>query len=78
MVAAAESLLDLARSGVSRELFSLGSDSTPEFWRGGIHAKACQDTLSTFENSCLEGEMTFGDPFEDSGVVRVWGWPTVD
>jgi len=25
--------------------------------------------LSTFENSCLEGEMTFGDPFEDSGVV---------
>ena len=25
--------------------------------------------LSTFENSCLGGEMTFGDPFEDSGVV---------
>jgi len=25
----------------------------------------------TFENHCLEEEITFGDPFEDSGVVRV-------
>ena len=24
----------------------------------------------TFENHCLEEEMTFGDPFEDSGVVK--------
>ena len=31
----------------------------------------CQDTVSPFENNCLEGEMTFGDPFEDSGVVAV-------
>jgi len=23
----------------------------------------------TFENNCLEGKMTFGEPFEDSGVV---------
>jgi len=25
-----------------------------------------------FGNNCFEGEMTFGDPFEDSGV-GVWG-----
>ena len=24
----------------------------------------------TFENHCLEGKLTFGDPFLDSGVVR--------
>ena len=29
----------------------------------------CQDTLSTFENHCLAEELSFGDPFEDSGVV---------
>ena len=28
-------------------------------------------SVPTFENNCLEGEMTFGDPFEDSGVVRI-------
>ena len=26
-------------------------------------------TVSTFENHCLEGKLTFGDPFEDSGVT---------
>ena len=25
----------------------------------------------TFENQCLEEEMTFGQPFEDSGVVNL-------
>jgi hypothetical protein len=24
----------------------------------------------TFENNCLDRKLTFGDPFEDSGVVR--------
>ena len=33
-----------------------------------MHSKAQQDAISTFENNCLEGNMTFGDPFEDSGV----------
>jgi len=32
------------------------------------------DTLLTFDNNCLKEEMTFGDPFLDSGVV---GWDTV-
>jgi hypothetical protein len=27
------------------------------------------DTVLTFENNCLQGKLTFGDPFEDSGVV---------
>jgi hypothetical protein len=27
----------------------------------------------TFENHCLEDELTFGDPFQDSGVVRGFG-----
>ena len=44
--------------------------TTPECWRGQIHSKACQDTLLTFGNHCLEEEMTFGDPFEDSSVER--------
>ena len=26
--------------------------------------------VSTFENHCLGGELTFGDPFLDSGVVH--------
>ena len=32
--------------------------------------------LSTFENHCLAGELTFGDPLQDSGVVRrpTVGW----
>ena len=34
-----------------------------------MHSKAGQDTLWTFENHCLEEEMPFGDPFEDSGVA---------
>ena len=25
--------------------------------------------MLTFENHCLEGRLTFGDPFQDSGVV---------
>ena len=27
--------------------------------------------LSTFEDHCLEGKLTFGDPLLDSGVVGV-------
>jgi len=27
------------------------------------------DTVSTLENHCLAGELNFGDPFQDSGVV---------
>ena len=26
--------------------------------------------VSTFETHCLEGKLTFGDPFVDSGVVH--------
>ena len=33
-----------------------------------MHSTSCQDTLSAFENNCLEGKLTSGDPFEDSGV----------
>ena len=43
--------------------------ATPECCRGSIHSKACQDTPLTFEDHCLEEEITFGDPFEDSGVA---------
>ena len=31
--------------------------------------RPCPDTVSTFEIHCLAGEFTFGDPFQDSGVV---------
>ena len=48
--------------------------STPECWRGSIHSKACQDTLLTFENLCLEEEVPFGDPFEDSVVAACSRW----
>ena len=30
--------------------------------------------FGTFENHCLEGKLTFGDPFLDSGVVPLGGW----
>ena len=30
--------------------------------------KSHQVAISTFENHCLVGELTFGDPFQDSGV----------
>ena len=43
--------------------------TTPDFGRGWSDSKVCQDKLSLFEINCLEGKMTFGDPFEDSGVV---------
>ena len=43
-----------------------------EPWTLKIHSKACQDTLLTFENLCLEEEMTFGDPLEDCGVALFW------
>ena len=33
--------------------------------------RPCPETVSTFENHCLAGELTFGDPFQDSGVVRL-------
>ena len=36
-----------------------------------MHSKASQDTLVSFGTHCLEGEMSFSDPFEDSGVVGV-------
>ena len=38
---------------------------------GGVPGvgKACQDTIPTFEDQCLEGKLSFGDPFLDSGVV---------
>ena len=42
----------------------------PECWSGYIHSNPCQDTASTFENLlCLEGKLTCGDPFSDSGGV---------
>jgi len=28
-----------------------------------------QAAISTFENHCLVGELSFGDPFQESGVV---------
>ena len=31
--------------------------------------RPCPDTVSTFENHCLARELTFGDPFQDSGVA---------
>ena len=34
-----------------------------------MNSKPCQDTVSTFENYCLEGKLTFGDPFLDSGMA---------
>ena len=27
--------------------------------------------MSTFKNHCIEGKLTFGDPFLDSGVVGI-------
>ena len=33
--------------------------------------KPYPDTVSTFENHCLAGELTFADPFQDSGVMRL-------
>ena len=37
--------------------------------KGINHSKACQDSLFTSINNYLEGKVTFGDPFEDSGVA---------
>jgi len=34
-----------------------------------MHSKARISALLTFEDHCLKEEMTFGDPFEDSGVL---------
>ena len=41
--------------------------TTPECWRWYIHSKACQDTLSTFETNCREGEIDFWQPLR-----RLW------
>ena len=40
--------------------------------------RQCPDTVSTFESRCPAGELTFGDPFQDSGIVvlgcaALWG-----
>ena len=42
-----------------------------------IFLRPCQDAVSTFENHCLAGESTFGDPFQDSGVVRPATKPSI-
>ena len=44
--------------------------STPECWSGYINSKPRISAVSTFEIHCLEGKLTFGDPFLDSGVAR--------
>ena len=51
-----------------------------EGWAGLISARVLSKAfdihsfnrtrVGTFENHCLEGKLTFGDPFFDSGVVR--------
>ena len=33
------------------------SQATPEWWMGYNPSKPCLNTVSTFENNCLEGEM---------------------
>ena len=40
---------------------------------GLIHSKAPILAVSTFENHCLEGKLTFGDPFFDSGTAAERG-----
>ena len=49
--------------------------SLSKSWR--CHARVLEgvnsfESVSTFENHCLEGKFTFGDAFLDSGVVG-WG-----
>jgi len=48
-----------------------GEDKLPRQRAGGGSGlrKACQDTMFTFEDHCLEGKLTFGNPLQGSGVV---------
>jgi len=44
-----------------------------------MHSKAPMLAISTFENHCLEGKLTFGDHFLDSGLANahvrfMWDW----
>ena len=42
---------------------------TPECRCGLEFLNRVRTRLLTFENHCLEEELTFGNPFQDSGVV---------
>jgi len=41
---------------------------------GGRSTQKRVRTLLTFEKHCLREEITFGDPFEDSGVAKTFAW----
>jgi hypothetical protein len=45
--------------------------TTPEWRRGLMFLNRMWIRYLTFENSCRQGKLTFGDLFEDSGVVLV-------
>ena len=60
-----------SRPNSNKDYFhTISSHTTPECWSGSIHSKPSQDTVSTFETHCLEGKLTFGDPFLDSRVAH--------
>ena len=58
------------RSRGSSNNIPLTSSHYPRQSAGGIPGlgKACQDTIFTFEDHCLEGKLTFGNPLQGSGV----------
>ena len=61
----------LAHKKMPTSLGSSQGPTTPQCWRGVIHSKQAPVPVSTFENHCLEGKLTFGDPCLDSVVAGI-------